>query len=98
STTVMFFVGETNKTVQLPVINNNLPQGDRTVTIALSSPTEALLNSPSNAVLTIKDTVIAPGEIRFSSTSFNASENDASAIITVVRTNGSSGSVSVNYT
>jgi hypothetical protein len=53
--------------------------------------------SPSNATLTINDTVVAPGQLCFSATNYMANEGAGSATITVVRTNGTSGSVSVAY-
>jgi hypothetical protein len=53
--------------------------------------------SPSNATLTIIDTVNAPGQFSFSATNYFVGEGDGNAIVTVVRTNGTSGTVSVTY-
>ncbi len=54
--------------------------------------------APSNSTLTIIDTVAAPGQLYFSATNFSAGEGDGSAYLTVLRTNGSSGSVSATFT
>src|SRR5262249_38992627 len=55
-------------------------------------------NSASFAwALTAADTPAAAGMLRFSSANFSVVENQSVATITVTRTNGSTGSVSVNY-
>ncbi|HLX70901.1 MAG TPA: Calx-beta domain-containing protein [Verrucomicrobiae bacterium] len=94
---VTFSPGVTQQVVQVAITNNALPEGDRTVTMILSNAIGTTLVSPSNAVLTIKDTAFSPGQLMFSSTNFAASEGTPNAIITVLRTNGSSGSVSAFY-
>ena len=95
--TVTFNPGDTDKTVQIPIINNTLPEGSTTVTMQLTSAAGALIYSPSNAVLTIIDTVNAPGQLSFDTNSYVASEGGNNVTLTVVRTLGSSGPVSVNY-
>jgi uncharacterized delta-60 repeat protein len=95
--TVTFNPGDTLRTVQIAITNNGLPEGDRTVTMTLSNVVGTTLVSPTNATLTIKDTVFAPGQLYFASTNFFANEGDGTATITVLRTNGSSGTVSAFY-
>ncbi len=101
NSTVTFNPGDTNKVVQIAVINNNLPEGDRTVTMLItnlpSSIIPVTLASPSNAVLTIKDTSFSPGQLSFSGTNYFVNEGDGTATITVIRTGGSSGTVSAYY-
>lgn len=95
---VTFDPGVTQQVVQVGIINNNLPEGDRTVTMILSNAVSTVLASPSNAVLTIKDTTFSPGQLLFASTNFSANENNLnSAIVTVIRTNGTSGTISAFY-
>jgi len=94
---VIFNPGDLFKTVQIAITNNNLPEGDRTVTMVLSNILNATIASPSNAVLTIKDTTFSPGQLSFGATNYFANEGDGTANITVIRTGGSSGSVSVFY-
>jgi uncharacterized delta-60 repeat protein len=95
--TVTFNPGDTDKTVQIPIINNNIPEGSTTVTMQLTNAVGALLYSPSNATLTIIDTVNAPGQLSFATNSYTVSEGGTNAFLTVVRVNGSSGNVSINY-
>ena len=94
---VTFNPGDTDKTVQIPIINNTIPEGSTTVTMQLTNAAGTALYSPSNATLTIIDTVYAPGLLAFSTNSYVASEGGTNAYLTVVRTGGSSGAVSVNY-
>jgi len=82
----------------VPVINNGLPEGNKTVTMILTKAVNISLASPSNATLTIIDTVTAPGQLLFNATNYIVNEGDGTAYLTVLRTNGSSGSVSVDYT
>ncbi len=94
---VTFNPGVTNIAVNIPIINNALPQGFRTVGIELSDPVNSVLYAPSNAVLTIIDTVNSPGQLSLSSTNYNVTPSAGNAVLTVNRTNGSSGIVTVNY-
>lgn len=95
--TVTFNPGETSKLIYVPVINNGIPEGNRTVTLSLSNNLGTLLYAPSNTVLTIVDTAAGPGQLFFSATNYSAGSGDGSAYLTVLRTNGTAGSVSVTY-
>ena len=97
NTNITFNPGDSIKQVQVPILNNPLPTGNRTVIFTLTNAVNAVLFSPSNATLTINDTSTNAGQLCFSATNYTANEGDGSAIITVVRTNGTSGSVSVAY-
>jgi hypothetical protein len=59
------------------------------------------LLTPTSAVLTIIDTVNAPGQLAFASANYSITEGGGvgytNAYITVIRTNGSSGIVSVAF-
>ena len=95
--TVYFNPGDTDVVVQVPIINNVIPEGNRTVVFALTNATGSLLYAPSNAVLTIVDTVQAPGQLFLASSNYVTTSGAGTAYLTVLRTNGSSGAVSVNY-
>jgi hypothetical protein len=97
NTNITFNSGDSIKQVQVPIKNNPSPTGNRTVLFVLTNAVDAVLFSPSNATLTINDSVVAPGQLCFSATNYAANEGGGSASITVVRTNGTSGSVSVAY-
>jgi uncharacterized delta-60 repeat protein len=97
SMTVTFNPGVTDVVAQVPIINNGLPEGNQTVGLLLTNAVNTLLYAPSNATLTIVDTTPAPGQFSFSATNYVASEGDGVANLTVVRTNGFSGAVTVGY-
>jgi uncharacterized delta-60 repeat protein len=92
-----FGPGITNVAVTVPIVNNLLPEGNRTVTMKLSGVVNSALSAPTNATLTIIDTVTSPGTLSFLNTNLTVSEGNASAAITVVRTNGANGIVSASY-
>ncbi|MGN6554048.1 MAG: Calx-beta domain-containing protein, partial [Verrucomicrobiota bacterium] len=96
--TVTFLPGETLKSVAVPVIDNGIPEGNKTVSLALSDAIGAGLGNPSTATLTILDTVVAPGLLSLESSSYVVAEGDGVVTISVLRTGGSSGNVSVDYT
>jgi hypothetical protein len=96
--TVTFNPGVTQQVVNVPIVNNGLPQGNRTVSLALTNVTGSLLTAPTNALLTIIDTVTAPGELLFTATNYPAAEGNTNVFLTVLRTNGSAGSISFSYT
>jgi uncharacterized delta-60 repeat protein len=95
--TVTFNPGDTDKTVQIPIINNNIPEGSRTVGLQLTNVLGSLLTSPSNATLTINDTVFALGQLQLSATNYVVNSTDGFANLTVLRTNGFSDNINVNY-
>lgn len=97
NTTVVFAPGETNKTVYVAITNNAIFQGNRTVGMVLSNAVNTLLYSPSNATLTIVDTVYSAGQLCFATNAFLANEGDGTTTITVLRTNGTSGAISAYY-
>ncbi|QEH31554.1 Calx-beta domain protein [Aquisphaera giovannonii] len=97
SGTLNFANGETSKTFTIPITPDFLVEGDEALNIALSSPGGgATLGSPASAVLTIRDDD-AYGSFGFSSTSYSVAEGGGSATITVYRTGGTAGAVSVHY-
>ena len=95
--TVYFNPGDTDVVVQVPIINNAIPEGNRTVIFALTNSTGSLLSAPTNALLTIVDTVQAPGQLFLAASNYVTSSGAGTVYLTVLRTNGSSGAVSVNY-
>jgi uncharacterized delta-60 repeat protein len=91
------------KTFSLPIINNLVTNGNLTVNLSLFNATNTTLGVSSelsgrtNATLTIIDDEFGPGIIGFSSAAFTFAEDAGTATITVIRTNGSSGPMSVNF-
>lgn len=96
-TTVVFAEGETNKTVLVSLINDSIIEGDETVSLQLSNAFGAILSSPVAATLTIVDDDFGPGNVAFLQPAYTVSETGLVANITVIRTNGSTGFIGVNY-
>jgi len=99
--TVTFNPGDSQQSFPIPVNNNGIAEGNRTVTLTIGNPSGTLLYSPTNAVMTIIDTVQSPGQFAFTSTNYTVTEGGGvgftTAQVTVLRTNGSSGIVSVGF-
>lgn len=86
------------KTFTVNLISNNLVEGNLTVGLRLSQPTGgASLGALDNATLTIVDSSVGPGVLRFSSAAYSVSDLGTNAVLTVLRTNGSLGAVSVDF-
>jgi plastocyanin len=85
----------------VPIVNDGADENDETLSVSLSNPGGgATLGTPTTATLTIvddDDTTPQPGSLAFSSATYQATENGGNATITVARSGGSSGAVSVNY-
>lgn len=92
-----FNPGETLKTFAVPILTNNLVEGDKLVRLILSNPTGNAVLGQASSVLTIVDDNYAPGVLSFSAANYYVDENGGAAVITVTRTNGSSGIVQVSF-
>ncbi len=96
-TVLDFPKGAVSRTLTLPIVNDvadELPP--LTVNLSLGSPTLALLGSPQTAVLTIADNDVA-GAVQFSALDYSVSETGGTALVTVSRTGGQAGDVTVDY-
>jgi len=93
-----FNTGETMKTVTVPILKDNLVDGDKTFTFALSEPSSGATLDPalSSALATIKDTDVA-GQIKFAPATYSVGEGAGQVKLTVVRTGGTAGGVLVNF-
>ena len=93
------------KTFSFQTLQDNTVEGPKTVNVSLfgatnignTSSNNLILTSPSNAAVTILDSD-AFGGLSFAVPDFNILQNAGQALITVIRTNGTTGTVSVNYT
>ena len=95
SQTVSFAVGETSKTVSVPIVDDGLIEGNETVFLSLSSPSAgATLGSPSTAALTIVDNDRA---FAFSSATYSVGEASGHVTVTINRAGLTSSSDSVNF-
>ncbi|MEZ5305920.1 MAG: Calx-beta domain-containing protein [Pyrinomonadaceae bacterium] len=88
-----------DKTFTVPICEDTVFEGDETFGVALSNSTGgATIGTPASATVTIvENDSPVPGSIQLSSASYAIGEGGGSATITVTRTGGSDGAVSVDY-
>ncbi len=98
--TLSFAQGEMTRTFSVTVSDESNVDGNKNLTLFLATPTAgAVLGNPSSAILTIVDnetTASGTGSFRFGTASYNVSEGET-ALITVNRVGGNSGTASVSY-
>jgi hypothetical protein len=85
-----------SKTICVPILQDTLAESAETFTVTLSGASGASQGSPSVNTVTINDDDAGTGALSFSSATYSTSEA-ANATITVNRTGGSTGTVTVNY-
>jgi hypothetical protein len=89
----------TSKSFSIPIRNSAPFTGNKSFNVTLSGPSGgAALKSPSNASVSISgDAAAAVGTLQFSASSYAVAQNAGTVNVTVDRTGGSSGAVSVAY-
>ncbi len=85
-----------SKTFTVPILQDSEVEGGETVILSLSNPVGIPLASPQTAALNIIDDE-SPGTLQFSSPFFSVTEDETTATMTVTRSNGSDGVVTVEY-
>jgi PKD repeat protein len=85
----------TTASFTVPVLDNNLAQGDRTVGLALANPVNATLQPPSEAVLTIQDN--DPPVVNFAQAEYTFAAPAGSATINVTLSKPATGTILVDY-
>ena len=100
SATVNFANGETSKAVTIPIVNDGVFETNETIYLTLNNPTNgATLGSQNTATLTIIDNDALPGLIGFSGANSTVNEDGTPITqVTLTRTGGSNGEVSVTLT
>ena len=93
--TLSFAPGVNQLSFTVTNINDTLVEGNETVNLTLTNATGgALLGATSNALLRIADN---DARIAFTVGVFNVSESTSNAVITLVRTGGTNGTVTVDF-
>src|SRR5205085_9229722 len=99
-----FRSGQTSLTFAVPIFVDTLVEFDEKIGLILNNATGGATfpggtpTSIATATLTILDNDFPPGRINFSASTYSTnSENDGFATITVTRTGGNAGSVSVQF-
>ncbi|MBK7044725.1 MAG: hypothetical protein IPH50_14300 [Rhodanobacteraceae bacterium] len=101
SGTLNWAAGDTTpQTFTVAITDDATDEPDETVNLTLSNPTGgASSGAPNTAVLTITDNDPPPaaGSLQFAVAASAVAENGATATISVTRTGGSTGAVSIDY-
>ncbi|MEO6033813.1 MAG: Calx-beta domain-containing protein, partial [Verrucomicrobiota bacterium] len=95
--TIFFREGETNKVVSIPLVNDAIIEGDETVTLLLTNATGGILSAPTAAILVIVDDDSGQGNLMFSQVNYTVAESAGFATVSVIRTNGSQGFITVDF-
>lgn len=99
--TISFAAGETSKTFSLAIPDDTNIDGNKTVTLSLTSPTAGgIIANPGSVTMTIYDNETATygsGSVKFSKTNYDAGESSGKAVITVMRVGGTQGAATVAY-
>jgi hypothetical protein len=87
-----------SKTFSIPISGSSPFSGTRSFSVTLSNPTGSTLASPASASIAISGGAAAAiGSLQLSSSSFTVAQSAGNLTVTVNRTGGSSGSISVKY-
>jgi hypothetical protein len=93
-----FSPGQTSKTFNISIVNDSLDEPDETVNLALSSPSNATLGSPSSSTLTIQDDDVALPTVSISASDPSAAEvGPDSGILTITRSGSTAAALIVHY-
>ncbi|MEZ4870532.1 MAG: Calx-beta domain-containing protein [Caldilineaceae bacterium] len=96
SDVLSFGTSSTSQSFTIPIANDTMDEDDETVTLTLSSPTNATLGGPATATLTIIDDDPAP-IVQWSKSNYSSAENGAAATLTAQLSAASSRTVTVKY-
>lgn len=99
--TLSFAAGETSKTFTVAVNDDTQNDGSKTFNLALSSPTGgANIGAVGTATVSIVDNetvTTSSGSLKFSKSTFTATESSGVALVTVLRVGRPTDTISVNY-
>ncbi|MEG3921553.1 DUF4347 domain-containing protein, partial [Microcoleus sp. T3_A4] len=93
--TVNFAVGESSKTVTIPVVDDATFEGSETINLSLAAGSNAVLGTQTTTVLTIADNETQPS-VTLGATGSPLAENGGTATLTATLSNPSTQAVTVN--
>ena len=85
----------TSRTFDVPILDDNAAEGDEDFAVSLNTPSGAAIGTPGAATVTIDDD--PTGTAQFSTAIINTTEEALTVTVTVTRTGGTEGPLSVNY-
>jgi uncharacterized delta-60 repeat protein len=97
SGTLVFLPNQTNASFNVPIIDDLTVENNENIRLQLFGITGPAQLGRAAATLVIFDNDFAPGILNFGSSSLSVNEGSGNATLTVLRTSGSRGAVSVDY-
>ncbi|MCA8938839.1 MAG: VCBS repeat-containing protein, partial [Planctomycetes bacterium] len=94
--TLTFNAGESSKTIDLVVLDDNADESDETFLVTLSNPTQATLGANTMVTATIVDDEDTP-EVAFTMVTHTVAENAGMMTVDVALTTTSAAALSVNF-
>jgi hypothetical protein len=86
------------KSFSIPISNATPFSGNKSFTVSLSNATGASISNPSSATVVISGSAVsAAGSLQLSANQYTVSQGVSSVSVTVNRTGGSTGAISVDY-
>jgi parallel beta-helix repeat protein len=96
SGTLNWAAGDTApKTFNVPILDDTAAEGNEDFSVSLNTPSGATIGAPAAATVTIIDDPV--GTAQFSVSSINTTEEAGSVTVTVTRTGGTEGPLTVGY-
>lgn len=92
-----FLPGQTNLSFNVVIVDNTIVEGNETISLQLSNLVGTATFFRPAATITIIDNDSGPGNLTFSQPAYSFLENAGVALITVLRTNGATGPVSLDF-
>lgn len=96
SGTLNFAAGDTSKTFNVSICDDNLFESSETVNVALNTIVGASIGTPNTAILTIAENDTAP-TVQFSATAASVGESTGLIALTASRTGATENAFTVNY-
>lgn len=96
SGTITFNPGESIRAFTIPIVDDAIVEGNETIILHLDTPTGGAILDRATSVLTIFDNDFAPGVLSFGPAP-SVNENAGLATVTINRSSGKTGVVSVDY-
>ncbi len=95
--TLTFVPGQTTNTISVAVNGDTISEPDETFFVNLSSPTNATIAKAQGLGTILNDDQPNSTQLQFNSATYSVNEGGGTATISLTRTGGSSGAVSVQY-
>lgn len=94
-----FAEGEISQSFDVTLTDDSIFEGNETINLVISEPFGAVVGSLSTSTITLADDDDPPvgGALEFSAGNYNVSEDGASVTISITRSGGTTGAVTVDY-